>query len=137
MAENTRNFIEKIVNVILKKRLDSENLIRVKPAVVIGCDEKSGKTSVYMLDDNTKKPYNLLNKTGETLSEGDTVKVYYTSNLAKGWIGMRGGELDKSTDTSVDVGLEAITAITINSNTDYSVSTNAGIERYVGIFEAP
>lgn len=91
MAENTLSFIEKIVNAIMKKRFDSENLMRVKPAVVIGCDEKSGKTSVYMLDDDSKKPYNLLNKTGEILVEGDNVKVYYTKNIAKGYIGMRVG----------------------------------------------
>ncbi len=91
MAENTLSFIEKIVNAILKKNFGSENILRVKPAVVIGCDEKTGKTSVYMLDDNTKKPYNLLNKTGEILVEGDNVKVYYTKNIAKGYIGMRVG----------------------------------------------
>ena len=62
---------------------------------------------------------------------GDTVKVFYTSNSAKGWIGERCGEPRYDGGYS----LEPITSITINSNIDYSVHTNAGIERYVGIFE--
>ena len=63
---------------------------------------------------------------------GDRVKIFYTTNIDKGWIGLRLGEPNMSTGTE----LEPITAITINSNIDYSITTNAGMERYVGIFEA-
>ncbi len=91
MVQNASTFIEKIVNAILKKNFNSENILHTKPAVVLGWDEKTGRTSVYFADDEKQKAYSLLNKTGEILAVDDNVKVYYTKNPAKGWIGMRVG----------------------------------------------
>lgn len=120
----------------IQKKNDKEkpdNSINMKPAKVIGTDDDTHKVFAYFLDDAEQQQYTFYNKSGEKISEGDTVKIFYTTNSAKGWVGARTGEPDIASNTST--GFEPITAITINSNIDYSITTNAGIERYVGIFE--
>lgn len=76
----------------------TNDILMVKQAKVVGYDSDTYKTFVYFIDDINQVNYTLYNKTGETLSEGDTVKVYYTTNPAKGWIGMRCGEPNISVD---------------------------------------
>lgn len=73
-----------------KEKVD--NSIKMKPAKVIGVDEDTYKVFVYFIDDTEQNAYTFYNKSGEVLSEGDNVRVYYTTNPAKGWIGARCGE---------------------------------------------
>lgn len=136
MADNRDENSELLAELIstVQKKNDSgkvDNSVKSKPAKVIGVDDETYRVYAHFLDDTEEKEYTFSNKTGEVISVGDTVKVFYTSNPAKGWIGERCGEPKYGGVYS----LEPITSITINSNVDYSVHTNAGIERYVGIFE--
>lgn len=93
MSDNI-DLLKQIVSSVQKKN-DKEQVndtIRTKPAKVIGVDEETYKVFVYFLEDTEQKEYTFYNKSGEILSEGDTVKVFYTTNVAKGWIGARNGE---------------------------------------------
>ena len=86
--------LKQLVTTVQKKN-DKEkvdNSIKMKPAKVIGVDEDTYKVFVYFIDDIEQNAYTFYNKSGEVLSEGDNVKVYYTTNPAKGWIGARCGE---------------------------------------------
>ena len=132
MADAVGQFLDIIDNRI-EKHLDGNTYgyVRQRGAVVTEYDNDSKKAFVYFIDDESQTQYTFYNKTNELLSSGDNVKVYYVTNIAKGWIGERCGEPKYGGVYS----LEPITSITINSNVDYSVHTNAGIERYVGIFE--
>ena len=86
--------LKQLVTTVQKKN-DKEkvdNAIKMKPAKVIGVDEDTYKVFVYFIDDIEQNAYTFYNKSGEVLSEGDNVRVYYTTNPAKGWIGGRCGE---------------------------------------------
>lgn len=86
--------LKQLVTTVQKKN-DKEkvdNSIKMKPAKVIGVDEDTYKVFVYFIDDIEQNAYTFYNKSGEVLSEGDNVRVYYTTNPAKGWIGARCGE---------------------------------------------
>ena len=131
--DKTADLLKKIISKMQKKKEQESrienNTIMVKPAKVI--DSNGQNVNIYFLDDKNQTIYTLYNKTGETLNENDDVKVYYTSNPAKGWVGMRCG-ITKEDNAN---GLEPIVAITINSDTDYMISTNAGVEKYEASFE--
>ena len=93
MSDNV-DLLKQIVTTVQKKN-DKEQVndtIKTKPAKVIGVDDETHKVFVYFLEDTEQKEYTFYNKSGEILSEGDTVKVFYTTNVAKGWIGARNGE---------------------------------------------
>lgn len=94
--------LRQLVTTVQKKN-DKEkvdNSIKMKPAKVIGVDEDTHKVFVYFIDDIEQNAYTFYNKSGEILTEGDNVRVYYTSNPAKGWIGARCGEPNiQSNDT--------------------------------------
>ena len=129
--------IDKILNLIdnrCDKNIDKKavNYIKQRVGTVVEYDNESRKAYIVFPQDEKQQVHTYYNKTAEYLEEGDQVKIFYTTNIDKGWIGLRLGEPNMSTST----GLEPITAITINSNIDYSITTNAGMERYVGIFEA-
>lgn len=86
--------LRQLVTTVQKKN-DKEkvdNSIKMKPAKVIGVDEDTYKVFVYFIDDTEQNAYTFYNKSGEVLTEGDNVRVYYTTNPAKGWIGARCGE---------------------------------------------
>ena len=132
MADSMEQFLDIIDNRIEKHlNFNTSSYIKQRLAKVIEVDTDSQKVYVYFVDDENQTQYVYYNKTNEIITSGDNVKVFYTSDIIKGWIGARCGEPVKNDILP----LEPITAITINSNIDYSVSTNAGIERYVGIFE--
>ena len=129
--------IDKILNLIdnrCDKNIDKKavNYIKQRVGTVVEYDNESRKAYIVFPQDEKQQVHTYYNKTAEYLEEGDQVKIFYTTNVDKGWIGLRLGEPNMSTGT----GLEPITAITINSNIDYSITTNVGMERYVGIFEA-
>jgi hypothetical protein len=91
--ENSELLTELISTV--QKKNDKEKVndsVKSKQARVIGVDDETHKVFVYFLDDIEEKEYKFLNKTREVIGVGDTVKVFYTSNSAKGWIGERCGE---------------------------------------------
>lgn len=136
MSDNNVELLKQAM-VAMNKKSNSEKVdttIKMKPAKVIGVDEDTQKVFAYFIDDLNQNTYTFNNKSGEALSVGDNVKIFYTTNPTKGWIGVKSGETTQRI-SNVESLLEPITAITINSNVDYTVSTNAGQERYVGILE--
>ena len=134
MADSMEQFLDIIDNRIEKHlNFNTSSYIKQRLAKVIEVDTDSQKVYVYFVDDENQTQYVYYNKTNEIITSGDNVKVFYTSDIIKGWIGARCGEPVKSDITQFT--LEPITSITINSNIDYSVSTNNGTERYIGVFE--
>lgn len=128
--------VEQFLNIIdnrIEKHLsnNTSNYIKQRLAKIIDVDDDTQKVYLYFIDDKNQTQYAYYNKTGEILSEGDFVKVFYTSDIIKGWIGERSGEPTKREAYS----LEPIVAITINSDVDYMISTNAGVEKYIAQFE--
>lgn len=128
-ASNLVELIDARVNRATDAALDKA--VKTKNGVVVSYDDSAHCAVVNFPEEGNSATYSFYNKTPEVLDAGDTVRVFYTNNLARGWIGERCGEPRYDGGYS----LEPITSITINSNIDYSVHTNAGIERYVGIFE--
>lgn len=123
MSDNV-DLLKQIVTSVQKKN-DKEQVndtIRTKPAKVIGVDEETYKVFVYFLEDTEQKEYTFYNKSGEILSEGDTVKVFYTTNVAKGWIGARNGEpvyeskKDEKNNHSILSSYEYLTDTSVNFN---------------------
>ena len=116
--------LKQLVTTVQKKN-DKEkvdNSIKMKPAKVIGVDEDTYKVFVYFIDDIEQNAYTFYNKSGEVLSEGDNVRVYYTTNPAKGWIGARCGEPsikefeNTENSTSPLTGYEYLTDLSVKCN---------------------
>lgn len=93
MADAVGQFLDIIDNRI-EKHLDDNTYgyVRQRGAVVTEYDNDSKKAFVYFVDDESRTLYTFYNKTNELLSSGDNVKVFYTSDIIKGWIGARCGE---------------------------------------------
>lgn len=97
MADNRDENSELLTELIstVQKKNDKEKVddsVKGKQARAIGVDNDTYTVYAYFLDDIEEKEYTFYNKTGEVINVGDTVKVFYTSNPAKGWIGARNGE---------------------------------------------
>lgn len=77
-----------------KKVFSEENKGALKTRIgsVISYDDTNYIAVVSFPEDGENSNHTYYNKTPEVLAAGDTVRVYYTSNLASGWIGARGGE---------------------------------------------
>lgn len=92
--DGTLELMGQAIDVACKKSVSelTDNNIRTKTANVVTYDKDTFIATIYFIDDNNKNEYAIYNKSGEILSKGDTVKVYYTTNVAKGWIGTRMGE---------------------------------------------
>lgn len=128
--------IDKILNIIddrCNKNLNNKqvNYIKTRVGQVIEYDSDTHRTYIVFPDDSTQQTHLYYNKTNEYLEEGDQVKVFYTTNVDRGWIGLRLGE----PNVTIGSGIEPIVAITINSDIDYMISTNAGVEKYIAKFE--
>lgn len=80
------NRIEKHLN------FNTSSYIKQRLAKVIEVDTDSQKIYVYFVDDENQTQYVYYNKTNEIITSGDNVKVFYTSDIIKGWIGERCGE---------------------------------------------
>lgn len=92
MADLEKAFLDIIDNRIQKYvNAATSSFIKQRLAVVIDINEDTNKAFVYFIDDEKQTRYSFYNKSGENLEEGDTVKVFYTTNVAKGWIGERNG----------------------------------------------
>lgn len=95
---NEENLMELIKTAItLAKKQDDEinrdnYIIRVKNADVVWYQPMKCIACVRFCEDKNKNEYHLYNRCGEFLSAGDSVKVYYTTNAAKGWIAVRNGK---------------------------------------------
>lgn len=110
----------------------AKDYLKKKVAIVDDYNEETLVTYVKIPTDENENIYSFYNKTGGDLQIGDYVIVQYTTNFALGELIAKTGEPRIKKQSS---GLEPITAITIYSNTDYMISTNAGTERYIAIFE--
>lgn len=80
-----------IIDSKTKKDFQDDACIKAINATVITYNPQNKKAVVSFVDDSQNNEYILYNKSGEMLSEGDIVKVYYCTNNAKGWIGIRVG----------------------------------------------
>lgn len=112
------------------KRETSKDLLKYKVGTIVSYDKTTTKAVVKFPDSDIE--YQFYDKTGEVLSEGDTVRIEYTSNLSQGIIAYR---LGIANPTATGNGTIPITAIVINSNFDFTISTNTGTERYVAVEE--
>lgn len=104
----------------------SSNFIRHKFAVVTAYDTESYIAYVIFEDDDNKTIHKYYNKSGEELSENDTVRIYYTINIDKGWIGARCGE-----PKPLSSGMDIDTAIIITPD-----QSKYMLEKYEVIHEA-
>ena len=107
MADSMEQFLDIIDNRIEKHlNFNTSSYIKQRLAKVIEVDTDSQKVYVYFVDDENQTQYVYYNKTNEIITSGDNVKVFYTSDIIKGWIGARCGE-------------PSIKEITIYSNGEY------------------
>ena len=67
-------------------------ILRCKNAVVVWYQPMTLITCVRFCEDKNANEYHLYNRCHEYLEAGDQVKVYYTTNAAKGWIMVRCGK---------------------------------------------
>lgn len=93
MADSMEQFLDIIDNRIEKHlNFNTSSYIKQRLAKVIEVDTDSQKVYVYFVDDENQTQYVYYNKTNEIITSGDNVKVFYTSDIIKGWIGERCGE---------------------------------------------
>ena len=132
MADAVGQFLD-IIDNRCDKNIDKKavNYIKQRVGTVIEYDNESRKAYIVFPQDEKQQVHTYYNKTAEYLEEGDQVKIFYTTNIDKGWIGLRLGE----PNMALGSGIEPIVAITINSDVDYMISTNAGVEKYIAKFE--
>ena len=97
--------IDKLLNIIddrCNKNLNnkSNNYIKQRIGNVVEYDEDNGRAYVIFPEDENQQMHTYYNKTSETLEEGNQVRVFYTVNIDKGWIGAKCGEttINKLTD---------------------------------------
>lgn len=89
--------IDKLLNIIddrCNKNLNnkSNNYIKQRIGNVVEYDEDNGITYVIFPEDENQQMHTYYNKTSEVLEEGNQVRVFYTVNIDKGWIGAKCGE---------------------------------------------
>ena len=127
MADAVGQFLDIIDNRI-EKHLDGNTYgyVRQRGAVVTEYDNDSKKAFVYFIDDESQTQYTFYNKTNELLSSGDNVKVYYVTNIAKGWIGAGCGETNIK---EINVEQKPL-YVSISLSNDNSINYNA-IEKNV------
>ena len=131
--DENSELLTKLISTVQKKN-DSkkvDNSVKSKQARVIGVDDETYKVFVYFLDDIEEKEYTFLNKTGEVINTDDTVKVFYTSNPAKGWIAERGG-VPNIVMSESGVGKHPSWDETSEYFNDYSLDKNGDPINFVG-----
>lgn len=81
---------------ITQNKYDEDNadnyILRAKSAVVIWYQPMTLIACVRFCEDKNENEYHLYNRCCAFLSPGDVVKVFYTTNAAKGWIMVRCGK---------------------------------------------
>lgn len=136
MADNRDENSELLTELIstVQKKNDKEKVddsVKSKQARVIGVDNDTYTVYVYFLDDVEEKEYTFYNKIGEVINVGDTVKVFYTSNPAKGWIAERGG-VPNIVMSEPGVGKHPSWDETSEYFNDYSLDKNGDPVNFVG-----
>lgn len=97
MEFSEESLIELIRNVLNSaqgnyNKVNADNyILRCKNAEVLWYQPTTLIACVCFLEDKNKNEYHLYNRCGAFLAPGDQVKVYYTTNAAKGWIAVRNG----------------------------------------------
>lgn len=93
------NTLQKLIKDVINSshvHYDKENadnyILRCKNAVVIWYQPDTLITCVKFCEDKNENTYHLYNRCHCYLIPGDIVKVYYTTNAAKGWIAVRCGK---------------------------------------------
>lgn len=88
-------YVKRVTNAIQNKH-DEDNadnyILRCKNAIVIWYQPMTLIACVKFCEDKNENEYHLYNRCCAYLQPGDTVKVYYTTNAAKGWIAVRCGK---------------------------------------------
>ena len=93
MADN----IDKLLNIIddrCDKNIEkkSVNYIKQRVGTVVEYDDGNRKAYITFPEDEKQQIHTYYNKTSEYLEEGNQVKIFYTTNIDKGWIGLKLGE---------------------------------------------
>ncbi len=93
--------LDKVISTEVEKIISSRTDRGLKsiPAKVISYDEDNRSVVVSFIESEDDNEYVMFNRCGERLSENDLVRVYYSSNPAKGWVGARMGEPDYIKET--------------------------------------
>lgn len=90
LIELVRDILNSSQNWYNKENADNY-ILRCKNAEVIWYQPMKCIACIRFLEDKNKNEYHLYNRCGAYLAPGDEVKVYYTTNAAKGWIAVRNG----------------------------------------------
>lgn len=92
--ENSASSLVELIDSRASKATDAamNKAVKTRNGVVVSYDDSTHCAVVRFPEEGDKVNYSFYNKTPELLEDGDTVKVFYTNNLAKGWIGARNGE---------------------------------------------
>lgn len=89
------NLMKEAMN-ITQNKYNEDNadnyILRCKNAIVIWYQPHTLIACIRFCEDKNENEYHLYNRCGAYLSPGDNVKVYYTTNAAKGWIAARCGK---------------------------------------------
>ena len=89
------DYMKKVVDA-MQNKYDEDNadnyILRCKNAVVIWYQPHTLIACIRFCEDKNQNEYHLYNRCFAYLAPGDTVKVYYTTNAAKGWIAVRCGK---------------------------------------------
>ena len=83
------NQLISLIEKIVEKKIKEMQPMTREPAVVLSSDSENGTARVRFLSGSE---YELLNKTSEVLSEGDSVWVEYRTLPSAGYIAMRNGK---------------------------------------------
>lgn len=96
--ETQTDLAQLIIDVVnsMQNKYDKDNadnyILRCKNAEVLWYQPMKLIACVRFCEDKNNNEYHLYNRCGAFLAPGDTVKVYYTTNAAKGWIAVRNGK---------------------------------------------
>lgn len=96
------NQLISLIEKIVEKKLKEMQPMTREPAVVLSSDSENGTATVRFLSGSK---YELLNKTGEVLYEGDSIWVDYRTLPSEGYIAMRNGKavgLYKEADENIE-----------------------------------
>ena len=115
MVKNTEN-----LNNVIKsnQQANSKNItnnIHIKTATVVNVTTDYSYATVKIIGNNGTI-IKLINKTGEKLFIGDSVRVYYSTNLSCGWIAMRNGKPEPLGGTNLEIEKAAVVPVVDPSN---------------------
>ena len=91
------NDIDKLLNIIdnrCDKNIEKKavNYIKQRVGTVVEYDDETRKVYITFPEDEKQQTHTYYNKTLETFEVGNQVKIFYTTNIDKGWVGLKLGE---------------------------------------------